>query len=210
MKNKSIVFILLLLMYSAGFSQDAERFAKIQTDEGKEYSGKIISENSTQIVIEDGSTQITVLKTQISNIQYYNSLKELRTTKQSFSFLGLTILQPGGINLVAGREFGRFGARIAAGYIGAAAGIQANFLVNLSRSKSFNHHVSLGAGTSYIDTPDSYYGSSYTIHRTWQYIGGFYDLNYSGFFLETGLEVGSGSFSNPQLALQIGYVYEFR
>ncbi len=205
MRNLILAINMFVSVTMVCFAQTPDRAATVITNDGKEYSGKIISEDSLQIVIEDATTRITVFKTQITSIKYFTDVKELAKVNGDFTFVGISLLTPGGVNIVVGKDFGKFGARLAAGYIGTAAGIQGNFLFNLSRSKSFNSHLSVGVGSSVIGTSNRYSSSS-----TWTYIGGFYDLNYGGFFLETGLSIGSGSYSNPQLMLQLGYVYEFR
>ena len=45
--------------------------------------------------------------------------------------------------------------------------------------------------------------------REWTFLGLVYNLNFRGFFLEPGLTFGEGDYSNPQLALQIGYMHRF-
>ncbi len=207
---KLLVILCFFITIGIGFAQSAERAATITTHEGKEYSGVIFSEDSTQMVIVDNGTKITVLKSQIAKIVYASNVKLLEPTYKEFSALGLTILQPGIVNLVGAYESGKLGGRLAIGYVGSSYGFQGNFLYNLSRTKSFNHHISFGAGYSHYSVPENTIYGTMNVIREWQYVGGFYDLNYGGFFVETGLTVGSGDFSNPQLALQLGFVYEFR
>ncbi len=211
MRNIILTVIVFISVTMVCFSQTEDRAVKVITFDKREYSGKVISEDSQQIVIEDIGIQVTILKSQIATIKYFSSVKQLNELKEVFSFLGASLIMPGGLNIVVGHEHGRFGGRLSVGYIGSMGGIQGNFLVNLSRRKSFNHHLSIGFGSTYIDTKEyvQYWGEI-TTSKTWTYVGGFYDLNYGGFFLETGLSIGSGDFSNPQLMLQLGYVYEFR
>ncbi len=45
--------------------------------------------------------------------------------------------------------------------------------------------------------------------REWTFLGLVYNLNFRGFFLEPGLTFGEGDYSNPQGALQIGYMHRF-
>ncbi|MBK9247732.1 MAG: hypothetical protein IPM69_06350 [Ignavibacteria bacterium] len=207
---KLLVIICFFVNVGLVFAQSTNRAAIITTNEGKEYTGVIFSEDSTQIVIIDNGTKIMVTKSQIAKIVYYSDVNLLDRKINEFGSLGLTILQPGIINIVGEYEAGKLGGRLAVGYIGSSYGIQGNFLYNLGRTKSFNHHVSFGAGYSHYTTPEETIFGTVNVVREWQYIGGFYDLNFFGFFVETGLMVGSGDFSNPQIALQLGFVYEFR
>lgn len=215
MKNTLIiccVFLLASLVTFAQENQDKERAARIVTRDGKEYSGKIISEDSSKIIVEDGDVRITVLRTNITSIQYFSSVKSLDYRNHSFAFLGVTLLQPGGLNIVAGKDFGKLGLRVSAGFLREITGVQANFLFNISRSKSFNHHFSLGGGMlhGYFDLQNQY-GKVGSERITFPYVGAFYDLNYGGVFLETGLLLtAEKKIPDPQLSLQLGYVYEFR
>lgn len=215
MKNALIIFCILLLTSLVTFAQNApdkERAIRIVTNDGKEYSGRIISEDSSKIIVEDADVNITVLRSNIASIQYFTNVKSLDYRNHSFMYLGVTVLQPGGLNIVAGKDFGKLGIRVAAGFLGKLTGAQVNFLFNISRSKSFNHHFSLGGGvlSGEFDLKDQYsYSNKERV--SFPYVGAFYDLNFGGFFLETGLMLTAEKrIPDPQLALQLGYIYEFR
>jgi hypothetical protein len=41
----------------------------------------------------------------------------------------------------------------------------------------------------------------------WDYFSGNYSLLWGSFYLETGLSVGAGDFTSPQLLIQVGYIF---
>ena len=71
----------------------------------------------------------------------------------------------------------------------------------LSNNINRYHSLNFVAGSSYLEKNWD--------KKTWDYIGIAYNLNYKDFYLEAGITSGSGSYSNPQIMFQIGYVYRF-
>lgn len=116
---------------------------------------------------------------------------------------GITLLCPGGVNLLVGEHFDNdFGFRFQLGGLtdGEVYGIgaQFNFLYNFNRTINFEHNVSIGVGETFLN---SLPGTDEMF-----YVGFFYDLNVSGFFIETGLAFNRGKVSDSYIFLQFGYV----
>lgn len=189
----------------------------IQTKSGETFIGFISDLNEKElIVIPAGEKEIIIFRRNISQMEIagnrkdsrdaYKNRRYMKTKKISpYSMAGATILMPGGVNLIYGYQDENYGIRLTAGYIGYAMGVQVNLLKNISKSASFEHNISLAFGTSRFEDTSYWY---YNVFR-WTYAGLCYDLNFHGFFLEAGLNVGTGSYSNPQVMAQIGYVYRF-
>ena len=129
------------------------------------------------------------------------------TGRKAYPMFGLTLLMPGGLNALFGYQFtSGIGFRVEAGYIGTLSGFQGNFMYNLSKSRSFEHNLSIGFGHMSGTQNKGLFNEE---TKTWTYAGLFYDLNIYGLFLELGVTAGSGGFTNPQIAFQFGYVYRF-
>ncbi|HRT68363.1 MAG TPA: hypothetical protein P5216_06450, partial [Bacteroidota bacterium] len=95
----------------------------------------------------------------------------------------------------------KFGAMGEIGFIPSSIfGFQIEALYNLKTSRHFEHNLGVGLGLMEI-----YYNED----NVWGYLELLYNLNIYGFFLEAGMSIGSGSFTNPQLMFQFGYVYRF-
>ncbi len=110
--------------------------------------------------------------------------------------VGLSLGLPAGINTGLGLWAGRLGVRAWGCYLGPAI-----------------HGVQLGAGFDFAGERTSnavmlIVGYSRLTFGEWAYGGVAYDLRTDlGFFFELGMTVGYGSFSSPQLHLQLGYLW---
>ena len=128
------------------------------------------------------------------------AIRQGKESKDTYGMFGITLLLPGGYNILGGYQFQTFGLRAELGcipYGDGGYGGQVNFLLNLAKSKSFEANVSLAAGFSQMG------------NNNFTYAGPCFDLNAGGFFIELGLGFGSGSFQSPQLLFQLGYVGRF-
>lgn len=174
--------------------------ATITTKSGEEYEGNItnVDDNNYYITTESG-LPVTIPKNIIEKVFLSNNYKE-----KQYAMFGPTLILPGGINLLFGYHYSSFGVRGEFGVLPVddeIYGFQVNVFYNLFRNKSFEHNVSIAGGFSHQD--------SYLYDKDWTYLGLMYDFNIYGFFMELGLTLGSGYYSNPQLAIQFGYVYRF-
>ncbi|TAL68860.1 MAG: hypothetical protein EPN82_09340 [Bacteroidetes bacterium] len=184
---------------------------KIINSNGFEYNGTLKKYNDSSLVL---STQdfgeLTINRKDIISMDLKNDFE-----KTGYPMLGIAVLTPGGINLILGYHFTSVGLRFQAGYLplpfGKMWGLQGNLLYNFQKSESFENNISISFGQLNIPIEKGYSVWEGTVweNADWTYGAICYDLNTSGFFLEVGLSVGEGYFTNPQFLLQLGYVYRF-
>jgi hypothetical protein len=174
--------------------------ASITTKSGDVYEGNITDVNESNYVIEtESGLSVKIPRDIVDKVILGNNYSE-----KQYAMFGPTLLLPGGINLLFGYHYSSFGVRGEFGFIPAnneVYGFQVNVFYNLYRTKSFEHNISIAGGFSSQET--------YLYDKEWTYIGFMYDFNIYGFFMEAGITFGSGTYSNPQLAIQFGYVYRF-
>lgn len=126
---------------------------------------------------------------------------EISFKSRNYSFAGLTLVSPGGVNLNIGSYINdKIGFSLSGGCLpGAILGMQTNVLYNLSRNENVDLNVGLAFG-----------GTSFTHNGDYWIYGGFTcDLNYRGFFIQPCLSFGMGDIVSPQVLFQVGYVYRF-
>lgn len=129
-------------------------------------------------------------------------------TKRISSEFGVAIGTPAVINLTFTNHFDDFLVKLSGLYLSRTQGFQADFGYKFSESRYTYHALTLGVG--YLDYEATIDNNGRLINRTyWEYATLQYLLNTKGFLLSAGLSAGDGSFSNPQLMLQIGYSYQF-
>jgi hypothetical protein len=182
-----------------------KRYSTIHTTGGGELEAHIslVNDSAFEASTKDGFP----LKIDRKNIMYYS----FDNLSSQYPFIGLTLVQPGGFNLTGGGHFSDvLGIRATVGMVpGSMFGTQFNLLYSLSRLEHFESNISILGGYSIIERGHDYYGQAVENDMDWLYFGTSIDANIYGIFLELGLTVGSGYFSNPQLLFQIGYVYRF-
>ena len=178
--------------------------AKITTVSGEEYRGEVLQETSDTITIQTSSGVAVKIPRSAIRLMDYSYSAEEESRKGYWSFGGF-FGTPGGLNIDLERNFNRnWGVSIALGLIPQSiAGLEFNFRRRIGGSGSLTHNVELGLGSVYIDY-------SYRTAQDFTYLKGGYNLNWGGFHLDLGLGAGQGTFPNPQLLLQIGYVHQFR
>jgi hypothetical protein len=170
-------------------------------DDIDDIDGKILAIDSTEFQVLLKSGQVIKLPKKL--------VKEYQEMKTSFVSYGFVLGTPAGINLSFGYQSNRFGFRVSGFYLPTVSGIQGNYFFELSRSSSFASFISLCLVASKIDNKENpYWGNSYSKISSWEGYGINLGMNWGGFFLELGSTWGSGSYSSPQLALQLGYIYE--
>ena len=204
---------LTIILSSAAFCQNSSSsdMASILTTTGSTYRGQIVHESPDTVILlaKDGNT-LTILRRNIASIDYHWQ------PINKFWELGAVFGTPAGLNLIAGYHFEMVGLRFGFGYWGSNLyGAEISIPITLYRGEHSTHDVAIVAWTSSIDAPETeydYFGESYvtTVHKTFTGIGPAYQVNLNGFSGELGLAFGSGTFSSPQLMLQLGYVYQFR
>ncbi len=132
-----------------------------------------------------------------------NIMKEEKPleVKKGVTELGIVAGSPAGLNILLGHSIDDFIFKLSGLYVGKIYGIQVNLGLMLSNNINRYHSLNFIAGSSFSESNLS--------KNTWDYFGIAYNLNYKDFYLEAGISSGSGSYSNPQIMLQIGYVYRF-
>jgi hypothetical protein len=195
----------LLLVFIAAFFFGGSCYAQEQIDvvylkNGSKIRGTIIEQvPNKQLTIQtrDGSEFVYTFD-EIEVIRK-ESAEEYRLDLMHTEYpeLGVNFGTPGGLNLAAGYWFGTVGLRLSGMYLGDIAGVQGNVGFKLSDNSTRSHVLAAVFGTSEVE------------RKNWTYIGGVYELNLSGFFLQAGATIGSGDFTSPQLIFQIGYMHRF-
>ncbi len=206
-----LCFLLLLFLLATSLraqtTRNAEHLtAEIKTKGGEVFRGQITRETAdTVFIINDQGKQEFVLRSRIESISY------AAHRLADFGEVGITIGTPSGLNLVAGYMWRHVGVRLSGLYLGSISGVQLGIPINIARFESTSHDISLVAATSSITTHQTdVFGGTTEVNHNFTGVGPAYELNAGGFYLELGLLFGSGTYSSPQLAFQIGYVHAFR
>ena len=187
-----------------------QRTVLIKTLTGTKYEATIKNFNDSLFIINTtGKNEVSIKRNEVVSLELDNPLE-----KKGYPMFGITAITPGGLNLLFGQHFGNFGIRLQGGLLPLSAtmwGFQGNLLYNFQKSESFENNISIAFGQLNIPIKKGFSLWEGTIYENgdWTYAAVCYDFNTSGFFLEIGLSFGSGYFSNPQVLLQLGYVYRF-
>lgn len=128
------------------------------------------------------------------------------TTPAGFSDeLGLSLGTPGGINLVYHKATEERTYRLAVGGLGPKSyGIEVGATLIRNPGELFRS-LQVIAGASSIRNNVS---PTLTVADRWVYGGLSTTFQYGGFFVEPGLTVGVGDYTNPQFILQVGWLWE--
>jgi len=112
--------------------------------------------------------------------------------------LGVSLFTPSAFNLVAKGNIDNHHLSVSGNYLGDDAhGIQLGYSL-LYRP---------GKGARSVDVVMGYSEVSY---NEWTYVGLNATFQYGGFFIEPGISIGEGDFCNPQLLLQMGWLWSVK
>lgn len=200
MKAHALLFVFIAAFFFGGSCYAQEQIDVVYLKNGSKIRGTIIEQvPNKQLTIQtrDGSEFVYTFD-EIEVIRK-ESAEEYRLDLMHTEYpeLGVNFGTPGGLNLAAGYWFGTVGLRLSGMYLGDIAGVQGNVGFKLSDNSTRSHVLAAVFGTSEVE------------RKNWTYIGGVYELNLSGFFLQAGATIGSGDFTSPQLIFQIGYMHRF-
>lgn len=205
---KHVLPLLVVLIASSVFAQN-----RVVTLNGLEFEGEIIRADADTIVLRKHDSSIVAFpKSILRNIEY----NVVPRDQQAFWSLGASIGTPGALHIAGAYDIRRFGMRVSAGWIGTAYGAQCALGYKLRSEDHLSHEVGILVGVSHIDlenTIEDIQNGQFVVEDNiydWLYAGVAYTLHLSGIFAEIGLSVGQGTFSNPQLVGQLGYLFEFR
>jgi hypothetical protein len=200
---KSIFYTQLGIMFFFCFASTARPQAQrpqtyVKTTDGIEYYGTIVHDSSDFVLIRGrDSSEVKIPRNQIEVMESTSGNEW--SVKSKYPIIGFSIGTPAVFQGIIGYYFDGYGVRGSGGYYGQFYnGIQINFLKALKNSKDFTSNLSLATGYSQIGG------------REWTYGAAMWDANWSGLFLELGVSLGTGNYTNPQLSLQFGYLYEFK
>jgi len=125
------------------------------------------------------------------------------------SCLGITVGTPAGLNLTATQYLGsKLGLRLSGGYLPGhfdshLSGVQVGFLWKLREEG--NSLFDAGIVFGYTEWEN---GRTAFDDNLWRYAGVAGAYKWKSLFVEGGLTVGSGTFSNPQGVLQVGVIFK--
>lgn len=211
LRKPPIHFLAMLFFLAVALpaSLPAQELTHIVMVGGEEYWGTIMSETSDTIALQSTSgVGVHIPRSSIRSIVY--NAENPEDPNHGYWAFGGTLGTPAALNLVLARNFNRnWGIRFSGMFYGKIRGLQIDGMRRIGGSGSFSHNVHVGLGSSQLGV-DTYTSTGYYRESTWNYVTGGYDLNWGGFQFAVGLSVGSGTFTNPQLLLQIGYVHQFK
>lgn len=212
MKNAKLFYFSLLLavcfIFSSNNAISEEKVDVLFLKNGSKIIGSItqlIPDSTVSIQTKDGS--VFIYKT--NEVLKIEKASEIENLKENYTEFGANFGTPAVFNVVLGFHSGKSGIRFSGMYLGSAYGIQASMPIKFYESEDVYHAIALALGFSHIETEETLLYYKYTKTREWKYFSLSYNLNLYGFFLEAGLSVGDGGYSNPQLMFQIGYVHRF-
>jgi hypothetical protein len=221
---------IILVLTFAFIAQSSYAQSRITTVTGGIYVGTILSEDSKEILVRTtDSLEITIPREKIESVSYGKVMKNvtgghsqidvpaqntvvyepaprpifMRQDEPHWSF-GAALGTPAGIQPVLGYHSGEWGVRASAMLIpDAVAGLQVGMMKRIATTGHLDINAMLISGFSVLDEGYPYYD------QTWLYAGPALSLDLFGIYAEGGLTLGIGDFSNPQLAVQLGYAYHF-
>ncbi|HPI19980.1 MAG TPA: hypothetical protein PKY56_06375 [Candidatus Kapabacteria bacterium] len=212
MKNANLFYFLLAtaacFIFSSINTFSEEKVDVLFLKNGSKIIGsitKFIPDSTVSIQTKDGS----VFVYNASEVLKIEKAANNENLKKNYTEFGANFGTPAVFNIVLGFHSEKFGIRFSGMYLGSSYGIQASLPLKFYESKDVYHAIALALGFSHIETEETVLYYKYTRAREWTYFSLSYNLNLYGFFLEGGLSVGDGSYSNPQLMFQIGYVHRF-
>lgn len=216
---------------------------RITTQSGNVYTGTVVEESRNHITMNtsDG-INVEIPRNQILNrttvnpsappqqapaqqgyyLDKYGNRQPMGYYPQnnytSHGHLGISLLFPGGINLVFGSTSNDIGFRFQAGYADVMYGLMGTFLINLKQTPDFEINLGICAGYTSIEDEGTIYTGGYSPYYEfktmvdWTYAGATVDFNYKGLFAEIGLVVGdfeyiSQRIESPQVLIQFGYLF---
>ncbi len=212
MKNANVIYFLLatavcfVISSISAFSE--EKVDVLFLKNGSKIIGSItqfIPDSTVSIQTKDGSVFVYKANEVLKIEKAVNN----ENIKKNYTEFGANFGTPAVFNIVLGFHSGNSGIRLSGMYLGSAYGIQASLPIKFYESENVYHAIALALGFSHIETEETVLYYKYTRAREWTYFSLSYNLNLYGFFLEAGLSVGDGGYSNPQLMFQIGYVHRF-
>jgi hypothetical protein len=200
MKSLALFVIASSFILTLGTALAQEEIDVVYLTDGSKIVGKVVElvpNKSVKIRMKDGSELVFPFERIERIVREPDLTVPLDLKRETYSELGITVGTPSGVNLAVARWFGQYGVRVCGMAFDSLRGIQAAVAYKISDNSDRSHSVAV------------VFGGSKITGKVWNYTGVAYNLNYGNFFLEAGVSAGSGSFTTPQLLLQLGYSYRF-
>ena len=191
-------------------------FAEVVTRFGAKYTATLRTiEEDNIIFFDDKGSEIRIPKSDLDYIIVNNTKltpdnwrvlsnvnpSTLNGYKTQYNSFGVTMGLPGGRNINYIKNFSNgWGLKLVGGVCSEMAGLQTNLLYNLDKTPALDANLFIGTG----------YLALFDRARDIGYIGGGFDLNYHGFYLELGISSMWDKYSSaPQIIGALGYIYRF-
>lgn len=196
-------------IYIGELIEETENFVKVSTSEGVSIDipkNQIVERGIADLESEAKQQEEQTNRTAYYENKYNNQQRYSRNYKPMYAeymedhdYLGVTLLFPGGINLVFAKTTETIGFRLQGGYIGTMYGFSGNLLINIRKTQNFDINVGFCAGYTALEETKSrnyYYDYSYSYSRmgSYTYAGGTFDFNYNGLFAELGVVIGEDDY----------------
>lgn len=206
-----VALVLLLLFVSTNKVLCDQNSDIIYLKNGSKIVGQIVKfqiDKEVTIKTETG-TELSYKMSDVEKIDFKSeSFYQYKNTSSEF---GITFGTPSGLNLVVATHIGKIMIKGSGLYLGdIAKGLQFEIGYKLSEFARTYHAINLVGGYSSLQSKEQTIFGEQTVQKKWTYVGIVYNLNTNGFYLQPGLSIGTGDFTNPQFMFQIGYVYQFR
>ena len=216
MRIVNILAMVLIFSFIANSNNSAQAVDIVYLKDGSRFVGTIIENIPDQKVVirlMEGYSERVFTYDKIERIESI-SLKDL-----SYREIGVNIGTPALINLAIGQWNGPVNFRLSGMFYGNwAQGIQLNVGYLLSENPRRRHSLGIIGGIWLWESSEGIlvvprdgvgYVGNVKSHDEWKYIGLAYNLHWGKFFTEIGLTTGQGTYQNPQLSFQIGYMHRF-
>lgn len=126
---------------------------------------------------------------------------------------GVALGTPGGVNFVMKKEISGHPVQLAVGYAGKVYGIEAGYSFYYNRDSAMRSWQVI-AGTFKVEDNSTILDSTPDGYRVryededWRYVGVSGTFQYGSFFVEPGVTVGNGDFSESKLiTIQVGWLW---
>ncbi|NUQ82292.1 MAG: hypothetical protein HUU10_11840 [Bacteroidetes bacterium] len=193
------IIAFLISFFALATSLNAQALRDIVTlKNGSKIKGRVVSENnasSLKIVTTDGSELVYSIEEVLRIEKYIDPDIAVETIDSSYSSIGVTFGTPTGLNVNSSHWFGRVGLHISGmSYRAKISGTELGINYKLSDNSFRSHSVGLN------------YSSLLSVNAKWTGFGIHYQYIYKAFVVKPGIQFGSGTFTSPQIILELGYI----
>ncbi|MBU2986668.1 hypothetical protein KO528_14990 [Saccharophagus degradans] len=130
--------------------------------------------------------------------------------------VGVSLGTPGAINLVVKKDMWGLPLQISGGAMENILGVEIGYRFYVNNDNIFRSAQLVTGYTSVTNTyqtirlqGNNYVLADYDEKKSWSYIGVSNTFQFGGFFIEPGLNIGTGEYTSPQLLIQAGWLWSF-